>query len=137
MGLYHMLLEPALLDKSLRADPTHMCQLPSVLLHVVEHRVLARFRHATVRTDKLTRGVAQIRHLSYSRGLNSRHGVVAPRHTRPRPGFKFCPASPTLVKPLIDTLLSLTPRIFFDRAIVTQICCMEDDPCPVDLLAHW
>lgn len=100
--LYHVLLEPALLNESLRAHGTCMGHLPGVLLHVIEHRVLALLGNTAVGAGKFTRLVTQIRHLSsrYSLSLNSRHRVVTHHRPGDDPGSTFARV-PAAAIPLI------------------------------------
>jgi len=64
MGLHHVLLEPGLLDKGLAASRfgTNVVEDTGVLLHVIEHSVLALLDDSTIRADKGTGLVPQISH---------------------------------------------------------------------------
>lgn len=97
MGLDHVLLEAALLDEALRAHTTHVRQLSGMLLHVIEHRILALLGNSAIGADKLTCGVAQIGHLGrgYGRILNSRHCVVAPIMLAHSTRFQVLPSRPS------------------------------------------
>lgn len=54
MSLEHVLHESALLDEALLTHVADMRQISSVLLHVVEHRVLPSLGYSAVRAHELT-----------------------------------------------------------------------------------
>ena len=65
MCLHRVLLQAALLDERLAAPRflADMGEMSGVLLHMVEHRVLAILDLAAIRTDKLPLLIPHIRHL--------------------------------------------------------------------------
>ena len=68
MGLHHVLLEPGLLDKGLAAARlcANVVEHTGVLLHVIEHSILALLNDPTIWTDKGTVFISQISHLDSS-----------------------------------------------------------------------
>ena len=64
MGLHHVLLEPGLLDKGLAASRlcTNVVEDTGMLLHVIEHSVLALLDNAAVRAYKGTGLVPRVSH---------------------------------------------------------------------------
>ena len=67
MCLHHVLLQAALLNERLATTwlfaNVHACRVPGVLLHVVEHRILAGLDFSTFGTDKSTFCIANVSHL--------------------------------------------------------------------------